>query len=241
MTKAVFDEYVKQGEFEKIAKTMNYQSAEDLFAALGYGKTTVNKVTNKLKKPKEKTIEENFKNSRRKNSEKDIIGLEGLMYSFARCCSPIPGEPIVGVVTRSKGVSVHRADCKTLETIPTERLMQIQWAGVNTNKTYNTTIRIETAEKLGLLKDVISAVSDNNTNIVSANIKTKNHVGIIEIGLELDNIDTLKKVIACIQSLPDVYSVKRIQTSSSMVKKSSPTKSSKSYKHKKTTKKKDEL
>ena len=100
--------------------------------------------------------------------------------------------------------------------------------------------RIETAEKLGLLKDVISAVSDNNTNIVSANIKTKNHVGIIEIGLELDNIDTLKKVIACIQSLPDVYSVKRIQTSSSMVKKSSPTKSSKSYKHKKTTKKKDE-
>lgn len=240
LTKAVFDEYVKQGEFEKIAKTMNYQSAEDLFAALGYGETTVNKVTNKLKKPKEKTIEENFKNSRRKNSEKDIIGLEGLMYSFARCCSPIPGEPIVGVVTRSKGVSVHRADCKTLETIPTERLMQIQWAGVNTNKTYNTTIRIETAEKLGLLKDVISAVSDNNTNIVSANIKTKNHVGIIEIGLELDNIDTLKKVIACIQSLPDVYSVKRIQTSSSMVKKSSPTKSSKSYKHKKTTKKKNE-
>lgn len=240
LTKAVFDEYVKQGEFEKIAKTMNYQSTEDLFAALGYGETTVNKVTNKLKKPKEKTIEENFKNSRRKNSEKDIIGLEGLMYSFARCCSPIPGEPIVGVVTRSKGVSVHRADCKTLETIPTERLMQIQWAGVNTNKTYNTTIRIETAEKLGLLKDVISAVSDNNTNIVSANIKTKNHVGIIEIGLELDNIDTLKKVIACIQSLPDVYSVKRIQTSSSMVKKSSPTKSSKSYKHKKTTKKKDE-
>ena len=240
LTKAVFDEYVKQGEFEKIAKTMNYQSAEDLFAALGYGETTVNKVTNKLKKPKEKTIEENFKNSRRKNSEKDIIGLEGLMYSFARCCSPIPGEPIVGVVTRSKGVSVHRADCKTLETIPTERLMQIQWAGVNTNKTYNTTIRIETAEKLGLLKDVISAVSDNNTNIVSANIKTKNHVGIIEIGLELDNIDTLKKVIACIQSLTDVYSVKRIQTSSSMVKKSSPTKSSKSYKHKKTTKKKDE-
>lgn len=240
LTKAVFDEYVKQGEFDKIAKTMNYQSSEDLFAAIGYGETTVNKVTNKLKKPKEKSLEDNFKNSRRKNSEKDIIGLEGLMYSFARCCSPIPGEPIVGVVTRSKGVSVHRADCKTLETIPTERLMQIQWAGVNTNKTYNTTIRIETAEKLGLLKDVISAVSDNNTNIVSANIKTKNHVGIIEIGLELDNIDTLKKVIACIQSLPDVYSVKRIQTSSSMVKKSSPTKNTKSYKHKKTQKKKEE-
>lgn len=219
LTKAVFDEYIKNGEFETVAKTMNYQSAEDLFAAVGYGETTTNKVLNKLKKPAEKNPEDNFHQSTRKSSKKDIIGLEGLMYSFAMCCSPIPGEPIVGVVTRSKGVSVHRADCKTLETIPHERLMDIKWAGVNTNKTYHTTIRIETAEKMGLLKDVISAISDNNTNITNANAKTKNHVGIIEIGLELDNIDTLKKVIACIQSLPDVYSVKRIQTSSNQVKK----------------------
>lgn len=232
LTKAVFDEYIKNGEFDKVAKQMNYQSAEDLFAAVGYGETTGNKVLNKLKKPVDKKPEDAFHSSTRKGSKKDIEGLEDLMYSFAMCCSPIPGEPIVGVVTRSKGVSVHRADCKTLETIPPERLMQIKWAGVNTNKTYNTTIRIETAEKLGLLKDVISAVSDNNTNIVNANIKTKNHVGIIEIGLELDNIDTLKKVIACIQSLPDVYSVKRIQTSSSMLKKNLPQKSGKAFRQK---------
>lgn len=236
LTKAVFDDYMKQGEFDKVAKAMNYQSAEDLFAALGYGETTLNKVVNKLKRPQEKKPEETFHVSHKKASQKDIIGLEGLLYSFARCCSPIPGEPIVGVVTRAKGVTVHRADCKTLETIPHERFMDIRWAGVNTNKTYTTTIRIETAEKLGLLKDVISAVSDNNANIVNATIKTKNHVGIIEIGLELDNIDTLKKVIVCIQSLPDVYSVKRIQTSSSMIKKSSASKPQKSFRQKRGTK-----
>ena len=236
LTKAVFDEYLKQGDFEKLAKSMNYQSSEDLFAAIGYGETTVNKVVNKLKKPKEKNPEDKFRVSNRKSSKKDILGLEDLMYSFAMCCSPIPGEDIVGVVTRSKGVSVHRADCKTLETIPPERLMQIKWAGLNTNKTYQVTIRIETAEKLGLLKDVISAISDNNTNIVNANIKTKNHVGIIEIGLELDNIETLRKVIACIQSLPDVYSVKRIQNSASMLKKA-PNSKNKSTNSNKTTKK----
>lgn len=239
LTKAVFDDYMKQGEFDKVAKTMNYQSAEDLFAALGYGETTLNKITNKLKKPVKKKPEETFHVSNRKGSQKDIVGLEGLLYSFARCCSPIPGEPIVGVVTRAKGVTVHRIDCKTLESIPHERFMDIHWAGVNTNKTYTTTIRIETAEKLGLLKDVISAVSDNNANIVNATIKTKNHVGIIEIGLELDNIDTLKKVIVCIQALPDVYSVKRIQTSSSMIKKSSASKPQKSFRQKRNTKKSD--
>ena len=211
LTKTVFDEYVKNGEFDKVAKQMNYVSADDLFAALGYGETTVNKIVNKLRKPQKQ--ETTVQHKPRKASEKDIIGLEGLLYSFARCCSPIPGEPIVGVVTRSKGVTVHRLDCKTLENIPVERLLDIHWSGNNVNKTYSTTIRIETAEKMGLLKDVIGIVSDNNTNITSANVKSKGKVGIIELGIELDNIDTLRKVMVAIQSMPDVYSVKRIQTS----------------------------
>ena len=100
-----------------------------------------------------------------------------------------------------------------MENIPVERLLDIHWSGNNVNKTYSTTIRIETAEKLGLLKDVIGIVSDNNTNITSANVKSKGKVGIIELGIELDNIDTLRKVMTAIQSMPDVYSVKRIQTS----------------------------
>lgn len=136
------------------------------------------------------------------------------MYSFARCCSPIPVSRLVGVVTRSKGVSVHRIDCKTLDNVPPERMMEIHWSGDHTTKTYSTTIRVETAEKMGLLKDIIAAVSDNNTNINYANVKSKsNKIGIIELGIELNNIDTLKKVINSIQAIPDVYSVKRIQTS----------------------------
>ena len=126
----------------------------------------------------------------------------------------MPGEPIVGVVTRAKGVTVHRMDCQMLDHIEPERLMDIRWSGDNVNKTYSTTIRVETAEKQGVLKDIIAAVSDNNTNIIYANVKSKNNkIGIIEVGMELDNIDTLKKVILSIQAIPDVYSVKRIQTS----------------------------
>ena len=93
--------------------------------------------------------------------------------------------------------------------------MDIHWSGQNINKTYSTTIRIETGEKMGLLKDIIAAVSDNNININYANVKAKSakKIGVIELGIELDNVETLKKVINCIQSIPDVYSVKRIQTS----------------------------
>lgn len=234
LTKAVFDEFVKQGEFEKIAKQMNYQSAEDLFAALGYGETTINKVVNKLKKPQAKPTEPTFTStSKKKKSDKDIVGLEGLLYSLAKCCSPIPGEPIVGVVTRSKGVSVHRLDCKSLDEIPAERFLDIHWTGDNTNRTYTTTIRVETLDKMGLLKDIITQVSDNNTNINFANVKSKNNkIGIIELGLELDNIDTLKKVLVSLQSLPDVYSVKRIQSPSTQPASAGNKKSSRASKKK---------
>lgn len=220
LTKAVFDEYTKSNEFEKVARQMNYQSSEDLFAALGYGETTLNKVINKLKRPIAKSTEPVFSQGhKKKHSEKDIIGLEGLLYSIAKCCSPIPGEPILGVVTRSKGVSVHRVDCKSLEGIQSERFMDIHWAEDNVNRTYTTTIRVESLDKMGLLKDIIGAVSDNNTNILSANVKANNNnkVGIIELVLELDNVDTLKRVTTSLQALPDVYSVKRIQTSSKQI------------------------
>ncbi len=213
--KTAFDEHLKAGEFERIAKIMNYLSEDDLFAALGYGETTLNKITNKIVKPKAVEEESFGQIKAKKGSQKDINGLEGLLYSLAKCCSPIPGEPIVGVVTRSKGVSVHRIDCASLDGIPPERLLEISWAGENTNKTYTTTIRIETMDKIGLLKDIIAAVSDNNTNIVFANVKSRRESGggVIDLGLELDNISTLKKVITAIQSMPDVHSVKRIQTS----------------------------
>ncbi|MBR3605779.1 MAG: bifunctional (p)ppGpp synthetase/guanosine-3',5'-bis(diphosphate) 3'-pyrophosphohydrolase [Candidatus Gastranaerophilales bacterium] len=218
LTKASFDELLKAGLIDKAAKEMNYKTADDLFAALGYGETTIHKVLNTLKKYEPpKTDEELLKaqtptTKKTKSKKNDIIGLEGLLWSLAKCCSPIPGEPIIGVVTRSKGVSVHRLDCKCLYNIESERMMDISWASGSTKTTYVAHLRIECQDRVGMLRDILLKTGDLGINIIYTNTYLKGRkFGIVDLGFELDNIDTLKKVILSIQAIPDVCSVRRLQ------------------------------
>ena len=214
--KAKFDELLKTGELRQIAESMNYSCVDDLMAALGYGETTVNKITNRIKKPTDED-QPIVSHTKSKKSKNDIVGLEGMLYYFAKCCTPVPGEPIVGVVTRSKGVSIHRVDCPSLDNVPEERLIDIKWADKGLNKTYVASIRIDVQDKMGILKDIMIELTDCNTNIAYANIKSNSakKIGIIEMGIEVDNINRLKSVITKLQSIPEVISVKRIQGSSS--------------------------
>ncbi|MBE7706152.1 MAG: bifunctional (p)ppGpp synthetase/guanosine-3',5'-bis(diphosphate) 3'-pyrophosphohydrolase [Cyanobacteria bacterium SIG30] len=216
LSKSVFDDLYKTGEFERVSKEMNYKSAEDLFAALGYGETTLHKITNKLKRPtfQPMEMEETHHEVKRKKVSKkdDIIGLEGMLWNLAKCCCPIPGEPIVGVVTRSKGVTVHRLNCKCLFDIEPERMMDIKWANTISSSIYSAHLRIECQDRVGLLKDIIGKISDTDTNILYTSTYVKNKkFGIVDVGIELNNIDVLQKVILNIQSLQDVYSVRRLE------------------------------
>ena len=238
LTKTCFDEFTKAGLIEKAAREMNYKSAEDLYAALGYGETTIHKVLNTLKKYEApKTNEElaasqsqNIQTKKPKTKKNDIIGLEGLLWSLAKCCSPIPGEPIIGVITRSKGVSVHRLDCKCLYNIEPERMIDIQWAENTTKSTYMAHIRIECLDRVGILRDVLMKTGDLGINIIYSNTYLKGRkFGIIDLGFELDNIETLKKVILAIQSINDVYSVRRLQQKENL---NQPKSSKKKTKHK---------
>lgn len=213
--KAKFDEILKSQELKQIAEAMNYSCMDDLLAALGYGETTVNKITNRIKKSVD-TDQPIISHSKTKKSKNDIVGLEGMLYYFAKCCTPVPGEPIIGVVTRSKGVSIHRVDCASLDNVPEERLIDIKWADKGLNKTYVASIRIDVQDKIGILKDVMIELTECNTNIAYANIKSNpaKKIGIIEMGIEVDNINRLKTVITKLQSIPEVISVKRIQGTS---------------------------
>ena len=217
LTKNVFDEKIKNDELNKVALEMNYRTAEDLLAALGYGETTVVKIINRLKKDEEieKELKDNpsfIQTRKKRKNQDDIVGLEGMLYTFAKCCSPVRGEEIVGVVTCSKGVSIHRKDCNSLYNVPQERLMNIAWAENSSNKTYITSIRVDVQDKLGMLKEILTTLTECNANVSYANIKSNKakNIGILYLGIEVDNVDRLRRVITSLQSIPEVYSVKRV-------------------------------
>lgn len=214
LTKAVFDDHLKSGKMLEVAKILNYHSEEDLFAGIGSGEITIQRVINRLK-PEEEQPQVILPKATSKKPVKGIIELEGMLYHISKCCSPVPGEPIVGVVTRSRGVSVHSADCSSLTHIDPARLMQINWSPADKSKTYVTNIRVEVIDRLGVFKDILAKVVDNNTNIAYASVKSKTkEVATVEIGLEITDIEHLNKVSNSIMGVSDVISVKRQKSTS---------------------------
>jgi len=212
LTKAKVEELIKDGKLLEIAKQMNYQAEDDLFAAIGYGEISILKITNRLKVD-EMTPKLKISKAAEKKSPKSIEGLEGMLHHISKCCSPVPGEIILGVITRGRGVSVHREDCKSLQSVDPERIISINWNNNNSSKTYITKLYIETLDRIGIFKDVLGKISDNKTNITQAVIKKKDkNLAIVEIGLEITNIEHLNKIINSINSVGDVVSIKRQQS-----------------------------
>lgn len=205
-----FDELLKTGKILEISKQMNFVAEEDLFASLGYGESTLHRIVNKLKTPVQFEEQQLKPSKPSKRKQKDIEGLEGMLYHIAKCCAPVPGEEIIGVITRSRGVTVHRSDCTSLQDAEPERLMNIAWSKTDGITKYVANLAIETTDRLGVLKDVLAKISDIKTNLVHASVRKRNkNEAIIEVGVEITDIDNLNRVMQNIRSLSDVICVKR--------------------------------
>lgn len=220
LTKAKVDEITKSGKLLEIAKVLNYNSIDDLFAAIGYGEINTPKVTNKLKK-EEKEVEEitqkaRFASGKAANkSTKNIEGLDGMLYHISKCCFPLPGENIVGVITRSRGISIHREDCKSLSMVAPERIMNINWSEkskLDTSKTYPISFVVEVIDRIGVFKDILSRIADMNTNVSYAGVKTKlDNTALIEITADVSSKNHYDNLIKSLYDVSDVINVRRQQ------------------------------
>ena len=201
----------------EIAKTINYQSDEDLFAAIGYGHVAAGTIANKLKADEPQTSTTALTIEAPKPSAKGLSvtldGMDSLMITRAKCCAPLPGEEVVGYITRGKGVALHSAYCPNLkkfrETEP-ERLVKIDWTEGNGER-YQTALKIRALDRIGLLNDITAIFSEAKTNIVGANIKSlPDKTADFDLTVELPDVITLNELLRKLDSMADVIKVDRI-------------------------------
>ena len=205
-----------------VAQRCNYLTVEDLLAGLGYGevtqKTVVNRLRELIKDRETPTLELPPVAAPRQTSDQNsnfpILGIEGLLHHLAGCCTPIPGEPIIGLVTRNSGISVHRQGCTNVESMDGNRLLPISWNTQVTNekpRTYPVSVQLEVLDRVGVLKDVLFRLSDNRINVRSANVITHYaKPAIIDLSIEVSDKQQLERCFAQIKQMTDVLNIRRL-------------------------------
>ncbi|UFJ38999.1 bifunctional (p)ppGpp synthetase/guanosine-3',5'-bis(diphosphate) 3'-pyrophosphohydrolase [Brevibacillus humidisoli] len=208
---------------QEASSKFNFQGQDDMFAAVGYGGISaaqiVTRLTEKLRRDREEqqTVADlkppgtTDKQYGRRDSGVRVKGTDNLLTRLSRCCTPVPGDDIIGFITRGRGISIHRRDCPNIMTETcTERLIDVDWEG-DLSQNYNVDIEITGHDRSGLLNDVLQTVAATKTNITAVSGKAdKNRVATIHMTIAIHNLDHLKKVVEHIKGIKDIYSVRRI-------------------------------
>jgi GTP pyrophosphokinase len=204
---------------EKIAKRMNYATTSDLFAAIGFGDASAMTVLTKLKdEAKTNNLIDITTVQRapvrrvvRNSSGIRIAGVDDVLVRLSKCCSPVPGDPIMGYVTIGKGVSVHRADCPNVAYMSAtpERILQASWAGTEAS-THAVDIEVEAIDRAGLLQDVMGVCAEYKSSASSVTARVKRDTALISLTLQIANVDHLHKVLSKLRTLRDVRNVYRV-------------------------------
>lgn len=141
-----------------------------------------------------------------------VRGVDNVLMRFGRCCSPLPGDRVVGYITQGRGVSIHRADCPNIQFLRahSERLIEVEWE-TSADGTYQVGIEVEALDRVGLLKDILAAIAETKTNVVSVNARVrKDKVGIINLVVDIRNVTQLTAVMQRIGQVKEVHSVERV-------------------------------
>src|SRR5690554_5876616 len=213
-------------DLETLARKVNYQSPDDMYAALGAGDLRIGQVLHQAQQLfGENDDQEQLdrllakpKRSPGKAGQSDItvLGVGNLKTSMANCCHPVPGEPIVGFITQGRGVTVHRQECPNILQLRLEepqRIIEVEW-GERARTQYPVNIEVQAWDRSGLLRDVTGVLGNEKVNVLAVNTLTDTDDGIarMQITVEVDGLETLGRLFSRIQQLSNVIEVRRLRS-----------------------------
>jgi len=196
---------------------LGYRDEDKLYAAVGNGDITVKELIQKLEPeaPEELEGEEEkkerfFNIARKKAKGVKVQGISNMMIRFSNCCSPIPGDPIIGFVTRGRGVSIHRSDCKNIPALlkDEDRRIEVDW-DVGKEQSFMVRLKVLAQERKNFLKHVTDALSEREVNIISVDLRVEGALITCILVIEVENLKQLNKILRNLRSIEDLISVER--------------------------------
>ena len=215
----VFGELLNPVSFERVGQKLSFSTVDEMYAAVGCGAVSVNQVLLKLIDFYRKEVpvpEKKFVNRPQKPTENaggvKIKGMEGLLVRFAGCCNPVPGDDIVGYVSRGRGITVHRRDCPNMRNEELERLLEAEWTGKQSS--YSVSLKVIGGEDAPILVTVSNICTSCGFAITGVNgrIDAKNHHSIVDFTIKLNKKEDLDLLISKVRQSPDILDVFRTLT-----------------------------
>ncbi|MCA1900180.1 MAG: bifunctional (p)ppGpp synthetase/guanosine-3',5'-bis(diphosphate) 3'-pyrophosphohydrolase [Chloroflexi bacterium] len=204
---------LREVNYEKLARDLNYKTPEEMFIELGNGELSLSKVVKQFAENEEaEEIFEVTPSVRPKATANaiEVVGLKGMLSSMARCCNPMPGDPIIGFITRGRGATIHRQDCPNiLRTQDRERLLQVKWGQME--RTYPVPIKIKAYDRQGLVSDISNLLADENINIADVKVNLNRSMADLRLTIEVKDLTQLSRVLARIENLPNVMEAHRVK------------------------------
>ena len=208
-------------EMKKLIGELGFPSADDLLASIGYGKTSLQQVLGRLAPATvhdtDGLVEAKTARPARKSADGPAVrirGVDDLLVRFAKCCAPVPGDSIVGFITRGRGLTVHARDCLTVakNVLDRERLVAVEWeAGESTKRPVRIAVYIG-RDRPGLLAEITSAISSRQGNIIKAEITvTEDRKGLNHFVVEVDDLRQLQDIMQAIREVRDIANVERVR------------------------------
>lgn len=207
-------------EFSQGMQELGYHASGDFLAGIGYGKVPLGQIVSRVI-PAEKlrpVAEEKAKQAegspqvrKKPSSAIKIQGIGDIMVRFAKCCNPLPGDRVVGFITRGRGITVHTVDCPSVLESDAERRVEVEW-DVKKKAAHTAKIRLATEDRKGVLASVSNAISACEANIASANVqRTKSHKSLLVFSVEVVDVEHLNRVISALHQVKGVYKVERLR------------------------------
>ncbi|HQP12888.1 MAG TPA: RelA/SpoT family protein, partial [Candidatus Omnitrophota bacterium] len=211
-----FNQIIKSDDMKKVFEEYSVAALDDLLALIGYGRVSAKRIVHFFLPEDDKAAGEAVVAKPRKSPGPSSVGIsltgiEDVMVRFAKCCNPIPGDEIVGYISRGRGIAVHTAYCPKARDMDSERLVDVQWS-IKEKHTYPVDMRVVCRDKKGILAEVSAIISSLDVNINRAEINTVPDIeAVLDFRIDVNDLNQFNQVVSAIKKLKDAVSVERVR------------------------------